>query len=174
MKPTWALLLIALAACHDEEKQLALSIYACDEAATQKALAAGADPKATVDGKPVIAGAEKCLANQCEVDLALLEKGVDPNSKGPDGTPWLVTASAAGHAPCARGIIAKGGRLEDRDAKGQTALIAAAAAGQLGVVEILVDRGADRDAKTPAGLTALAAAEKNGHTDVASALKKPR
>ena len=173
MKP-WALLLVALAACNGKEKQLALAIYSCDEGATQKALAAGADPKANVDGKPVIAGAEKCLANQCEVDLALLERGVDPNSKGPDGAPWLVTASAAGHAPCARGIIAKGGRLEDRDAKGQTALIAAAAAGQLGVVEILVDRGADRNAKTPAGLTAQEVAEKNGYPGVASTLKKQR
>ncbi|KAK8202736.1 hypothetical protein IWZ01DRAFT_515263 [Phyllosticta capitalensis] len=73
----------------------------------------------------------------------LLEKGLDPNMKGPDGQRLLHRATARNNLDVARLLLKHGAEVNLRDHDGRTALMANASIGRQRLLEFLIEHGAE-------------------------------
>ena len=80
----------------------------------------------------------------------------------PRSTPLMV-ASAKGHAPVVKALLAKPGSfIDQRNGAGETALMLASRYGHMEVVELLLEAGANMEGAMD---EAIAAAKSNGRTE---------
>ena len=151
------------------ETPLSEAMYASDEAVFRLLLDKGADRKAA--GPTALAFAFRARCDQCVQALlggagpdvltpaaffvapplgpgfatkALVERGVDPNAKGPDGLSLLTVAAASESFPLdtIRALIEKGADVNAKCPDGQTALDFARRQGHTPMVELLLKSGA--------------------------------
>jgi ankyrin repeat protein len=129
-----------------------------------------------------------------------LNKGLDPNTAGPDGNTLLMIPSRQGHLALVSFLIGRKASVTRRSPHGDTALMFASLKGHVAVARILVEngaevshsgwaplhyaafegqpeiikylifKGADRNALAPNGYTALMLAARNGQLEAARAL----
>lgn len=98
--------------------------------------------------------------------LHLLERGADPDVRGPDGTPVLLTAALNGRADIVASLLSSGAEANVQDADGYTPLMAAAERGaSLAAVIALLDAGADVNASVE-GWTPLWGALDHGDPEI--------
>lgn len=95
--------------------------------------------------------------------VALLARGMDPNTVDPNGEPMLVVASRAGWVQTVDALLRAGAKVDARNTFGDSAIMVAALGGHLVLVKKLQERGAEIN---PAGWTPLAYAATNGKTEV--------
>ena len=110
--------------------------------------------------RPSAAARQAELEAQLEILRELLDRGANPNQKGPDGTtaPHQAAQTAYGDEHALRLLALLVGATADldaRDNRGATALMEAARARRAAVAQFLVDRGADTSQKDCTGQTAL-------------------
>jgi ankyrin repeat protein len=99
------------------------------------------------------------LGNSADVN-ALLQKGVTPNAKLPDGTSALMEATVADDAGLLRALLDRGANVNTKNQAGATALMWAT--GDLEKTRLLLERGADVSASSDSGRTALMIAAGGG------------
>ncbi|MEZ4405778.1 MAG: ankyrin repeat domain-containing protein [Polyangiales bacterium] len=147
--------------------QLLRAINARDLDAARAALDAGADPNGTggYNAKPLLTAASihgDAVAREALVRL-LLERGADPNDRGPyphDNRP-VFYAAHCGYDPVVRLLIDAGGLPRDasgdhaRNSDGATILAVASAGGLLWLMRRALDEGCRADALDAHGGTAL-------------------
>jgi ankyrin repeat protein len=115
---------------------------------------------------PVLTVDEFALAvvNDRDAEVkAMLARGMDPETVGPDGNPVLVTAAREGSARVIDVLLAAGAKVDSANAYGDTALKLAALRGHLAIAKKLRARGAA--VETP-GWTPLIYAATGGHDDM--------
>ena len=78
---------------------------------------------------------------------ALVEEGIDVNSRNSIGSTPLIGAASEGHIEVLKVLIAKGAGVNSQDIYGWTPLMEAAIRGRKDVVELLIAKGADVSAK---------------------------
>ena len=106
------------------------------------------------------------LANgEADGALALLDAGAEVPADG------LHLAATSGQAKVVEALLARGVKLDGRDAEGNTPLLAALAAGRLDMADALLDKGADVTLANKGGATALHLAAGLPRTADAAALK---
>jgi hypothetical protein len=129
-----------------------------------------------------------------------LDRGLDPNSTGPQGQTMLMAASRLGHVEVVRLLLARKADPNRQAPSGDTALMLASLGGQLEVVKVLathgaglkssgwnalhyaafggspevvrylLERGVDKNGLAPNWYTPLMLAVRNGHVAAARAL----
>jgi hypothetical protein len=82
----------------------------------------------------------------------------------------LHQAAASGDVVDLRRLVAKGAKVDERDADGATALHWAAAAGQEEAMRVVMELGANKEATTDDGRTLLHSAAGNGHVEAIKVL----
>src|SRR5688500_3344954 len=87
--------------------------------------------------------------------LALLAKGANPNTPGPDGTTPVMWAAANGDAELVRALVKSGANVKATNQLGTTAITEAAIIGAAPVLDVLLKAGADPNTRNPEGETAL-------------------
>ncbi|KAI8710934.1 HET domain-containing protein [Fusarium sp. LHS14.1] len=129
---------------------------------TEKSLCVRQGRRTQKNQSPLAKAAEK--AHEAVVRL-LLEKGVDPDSRGGDGldpTP-LSQAAMKGHQAVVRLLLEKGADPNLSGADGWIPLSRAAQNGHDEVARLLLENGVDPNCQTLMGWTPLAQAAENGH-----------
>ena len=96
--------------------------------------------------------------------VALLRRGMDPNTVDPNGDPVLVIAARSGFEPTLDALLAAGAKVNNRNPFGDSAIMVAAIGGRLAIVKKLYARGAEINHP---GWTPLIYAATGGHADVA-------
>ena len=94
---------------------------------------------------------------------AMLARGMDPETVGPDGNPVLITAAREGSARVIDVLLAAGAKVDQPNAYGDTALKMAALHGRLDIARKLRARKATLDAP---GWTPLIYAATGGHDEM--------
>lgn len=94
---------------------------------------------------------------------AMLARGMDPDTVGPDGNPVLLTAAREGSARAVDVLLAAGAKPDLRNAFGDSPLMMAALHGRLDIVKKLYAKGGALDSP---GWTPLIYAATGGHDDV--------
>ena len=94
---------------------------------------------------------------------AMLARGMDPETVGPDGNPVLITAAREGSARVVDVLLAAGAKVDQPNAYGDTALKMAALHGRLEIAKKLRARKATLD---PPGWTPLIYAATGGHDEM--------
>jgi ankyrin repeat protein len=102
--------------------------------------------------------------------LALLAKGVDANTPGPDGTTAIMWAAANDDLELVRALIAAKANVKARNHFGTTAITEAAIIGSEKVLDALLKAGADPNTRNPEGETPLMAAARSGKVEAAKRL----
>jgi ankyrin repeat protein len=125
-------------------------------------LDAGASPdSAGADGVTPLMNT--VYVSEAGVARLLVERGADPNLKNRTGSTALHEAARLYKPEVAEVILsAKGIRVDERNAKGDTALLMAARSGAPLMIPMLLGRGADKSIRAPDGRTALEIAEAQG------------
>jgi len=100
---------------------------------------------------------------------ALLKRGFDVNSVGPNGDPLLTIAARNGKTGAAKVLLAARPKIDARNGHGETALMLAAFNGHLPIVQALLVKGASVNHP---GWTPLSYAATRNHLDVARVLIK--
>jgi ankyrin repeat protein len=98
---------------------------------------------------------------------AMIARGMDPNTVGPDGNPVLLTAAREGSARAVDALLAAGAKPDVRNAFGDSPLLMAALHGRLEIARKLVAKGAPID---PPGWTPLIYAATGGHDEMVAFL----
>jgi len=140
---------------------IAIAVIAHGDAAAQRP----SRQQATI-AAPVLTVDDFALAvvNDRDADVkAMLARGMDPETVGPDGNPVLVTAAREGSARVIDVLLAAGAKVDSANAYGDTALKLAALHGHLGIAKKLRARGAAVDHQ---GWTPLIYAATGGHDDM--------
>ena len=88
---------------------------------------------------------------------AMLAKGANVNTPGPDGTTAIMWAAANDDLELVRALIKAGANVSLKNQFGTTALTEAAIIGSAPVIEALLKAGADPNTKNPEGETPLMA-----------------
>lgn len=111
-------------------------------------------------------------ANNGEISevCALLDKGIDVNTKNINGATPLMGASFHGHSGVVRLLLDRGASVNEKAQGGSTALMAACQEGHDEIVDMLLDNGAEVNAKTSDGETALHYACHGGNTNTVNSL----
>lgn len=94
---------------------------------------------------------------------AMLARGMDPETVGPDGNPVLVTAAREGSARVVDVLLAAGAKVDQANAYGDTAFKLAALHGRIEIAKKLRARKAAID---PPGWTPLIYAATGGHDEM--------
>jgi uncharacterized protein len=102
--------------------------------------------------------------------LALLAKGVDPNTPAPDGTTAIMWAAANDDLELVRALIAAKANVKAKNQFGTTAITEAAIIGSEKVLDALLKAGADPNTRNPEGETPLMAAARSGKVEAAKRL----
>lgn len=127
---------------------------------------AGARVDVTDDGgvTPLVLA---CVNGSAAVARRLLEAKADPNLAGPGGETPLLTAARTGNAETVKLLLARGARVDAREAsRGQTPLMWAVAQGHTAVVRALLENGADVHARSVSGFMPLLFAAQQGNLDI--------
>jgi hypothetical protein len=90
---------------------------------------------------------------------ALLNKGVEVNSRNVNGATALMIASLNGHVETVKFLLSKGADVNARDNHDYTTLIHISGQGNVKIMQILLEKRAEVNAKNDLGLTALDNAE---------------
>ncbi|HVF62930.1 MAG TPA: ankyrin repeat domain-containing protein [Casimicrobiaceae bacterium] len=138
---------------------LALALVATDEALAQRT--SKPVPPSVVEAVPTVEDFALAAHNDRD-DLvrALLVRGMDPNTVGPDGNPVLVTAAREGSAKVVDRLLAAGAKVDQPNSFGDTALKLASLHGRIDIAKKLRARGAQLN---PSGWTPLIYAATGGH-----------
>lgn len=115
---------------------------------------------------------EVAKRNDVSAIEALLQKGVDINTKDTDGNTALIWASRNGQRACMQKLVERGAKIDEKNGIGETALIVASRSGYKDIVELLIKNGADVNLKTNDGNTAFTFASYNDHVELVDILKK--
>jgi uncharacterized protein len=102
--------------------------------------------------------------------LAMLAKGANPNTPGPDGTTALMWAAANDDLELVRALVKAGADVKARNHFGTSAITEAAILGSAPIIDVLLKAGADANFKNPEGETPLMAAARSGKVDAARLL----
>jgi ankyrin repeat protein len=102
--------------------------------------------------------------------LALLAKGANPNTAGPDGTTAVMWAAAHDDLELVRALIAAKANVSLKNQFGTTAITEAAIIGSEKVLDALLKAGADANTRNPEGETPLMAAARSGRVEAAKRL----
>lgn len=140
---------------------VAIGLTASPEAASQRI----SKPQPTFI-EPALTVEDFALAVRNDRDdqvRAMLARGMDPETVGPDGNPVLVTAAREGSAKVIDVLLAAGAKVDQANAYGDTALKLAALHGRLDIAKKLRARRASID---PPGWTPLIYAATGGHDDM--------
>lgn len=114
---------------------------------------------------------EAALNGQSGQVTALLEAGIDPNLKDPEGRTPLMYASFNGHAEVIKGLVKKGADINLQDNYGRSALMMASSGPYPVAVKLLLDNGADPNLiDKEEHFTALMYAAAEGQLDVVKLL----
>ena len=116
---------------------------------------------------PVLAAAEK--GDRTAV-LALLAKGANPNTPGPDGTTAVMWAAANDDLELVRALINAKANVGLKNQFGTTAITEAAIIGSEKVIDALLKAGADPNTRNPEGETPLMAVARSGKVEAARRL----
>jgi ankyrin repeat protein len=144
-----------------EAVAVAVALVASPDAAAQRV----SKPQPTV-AVPALSVEDFALAarNDREDEVrAMLARGMDPETVGPDGNPVLVTAAREGSARVIDVLLAAGAKVDQANAYGDTALKMAALHGRLDIAKKLRARKAALD---PPGWTPLIYAATGGHDEM--------
>ncbi|MBI3583277.1 MAG: ankyrin repeat domain-containing protein [Nitrospinae bacterium] len=139
---------------------------------SQKEVNIGQDIDATSLFQDRLLFIEAAKRNDVSAIEALLQKGVDINTKDTDGNTALIWASRNGQKACIQKLVEKGATIDEKNGIGETALIIASRSGYKDIVELLIKNAADVNLKTNDGNTAFTFASYNGHVEVVDILKK--
>lgn len=112
------------------------------------------------------------FCNHPEVENTLIDKGSDVNASDFMGMSPLHAAVVVGWGGAAKALISRGANIDTQDTAGHTPLHLAAATNQVAMVKLLLERGANAQVRDKDGITAAALASDNGHTTVATTIKK--
>ena len=102
--------------------------------------------------------------------LAMLAKGANPNTPGPDGTTALMWAAANDDLELVRALVKAGADVKAKNHFGTSAITEAAILGSAPIIDVLLKAGADANFKNPEGETPLMAAARSGKVDAARLL----
>ena len=102
---------------------------------------------------------------------AILDRGLDVNSRDSSGHTPLMEAVFGGHIDTVKELLKSGADVNSQDNDGWTALMEAAAKGRADVVRTLLGHGADARVKNKNGWTALKSTAKC-NTEVTRLLRK--
>jgi len=102
--------------------------------------------------------------------LAALERGADPNLRGPDGTTAVMWAAYQGDPNLVAALIEAGADVTLANTFGTSAITEAAIIGRAGILEALIEAGADPDFENPEGETPLMAVARTGRVEAAQVL----
>lgn len=171
---------------------LLLAVGACKPRPTTPAATSSATPVNNAGANRTadeIALLEASIKGDNAAVQALLDKGVNPNSKDNDGRMPLTEAAFYGHTEIVKMLIAKGGDVWAKKGDGQTAvslagghpdivkllktnqdLIEAARLGDNKAVQSLLDQGAYVNSRDGDGRTPLTEATWEGHADTVKLL----
>lgn len=139
-----------------------LALLATPDAVAQRL----SKPQPTAVAAPALSVDEFALAAQNDRDdevRAMLARGMDPDTVGPDGNPVLLTAAREGSARVVDALLAAGAKVDQANAYGDTALKMAALHGRLEIAKKLRARKAGLD---PPGWTPLIYAATGGHDEM--------
>jgi len=141
------------------------AVYHEQVSATQRLLAAGANPNAkNLYGVPPLALA--CTSGNAELVKLLLAAGADAKASLRGGETMLMIACRTGKLAPVQALVTSGVEIDAQEQRGQTALMWAAAEGHVEVVDALIQSGADPLATLESGFTPLLFAVRNGHSPV--------
>ena len=108
--------------------------------------------------------------------VALIDKGMNPNTADAAGKPFLLRAAAAGDSDLVYTFVSDGAFVDIADADGQTPLMAAIVASHSDIVTLLLDRKANPNLAVKRGqqqgMTPLLFAAERGNTDILLKLLK--
>jgi ankyrin repeat protein len=116
---------------------------------------------------PLVSAAER---GDRKAALALLARGADPNTPGPDGTTAIMWAAAHDDLELVRALVAAKANVSLKNQFGTTAITEAAIIGSAQVLDALLKAGADVNTRNPEGETPLMAAARSGKVDAAKRL----
>jgi ankyrin repeat protein len=102
--------------------------------------------------------------------LAMLAKGANPNTPGPDGTTALMWAAANDDVELVRALVKAGADVKAKNHFGTSAITEAAILGSAPIIDVLLKAGADANYKNPEGETPLMAAARSGKVEAARLL----
>ena len=142
---------------------IALALLALSPASAQRLW----KPEPPIPARPAALTVEEfalAAVNDRDADLrAMIARGMDPDTVGPDGNPVLLTAAREGSAKAVDVLLAAGARPDLRNAFGDSPLMMASLRGRLDIVRKLLAKGAPLDGP---GWTPLIYAATGGHDDV--------
>ena len=110
------------------------------------------------------------LAGDVEEVRALLEAGVDANTRNDEGVWALILAAGSGHREVAAVLIEAGAWVNLTMPNGSAALAASAKGGHTEITRDLLKASAEVDAQNRMGVTALMVAARNGNPETIEAL----
>lgn len=102
-------------------------------------------------GQALLKAASRGIYEQVE---ALMNSGVNADSRSRYGNTPLIRAAFKGHPEVAKLLLDRGADVNAENVQGNTALIFAVSAGHAEVVELLLNHGANAGTKAPDGNTA--------------------
>jgi uncharacterized protein len=105
--------------------------------------------------------------NDASTITSLIRRGMDPNTRHPDGQPVLHLAARDGHLDVVKALVNAGGNVNIRNRLKETAIMLAAIRGKKEIVEFLLTKNAEINHE---GWTPLIYAATEGHVDVAKLL----
>lgn len=103
---------------------------------------------------------------------ALLDDGMDVNSKAAGGITALMFASWSGCLATVQALLARGAEINVQTAAGSTSLMFAAATGHTAIVQALLDGAARVSTEARNGSTAIMEAASEGHPDIVRLLQQ--
>ena len=126
------------------------------------------------DGNTTVLHVAAAKKGHISVVRALINHGIDVNSKGWNDRTPLMTASVHGHHRIVKLLIKSGAGIDLQNEYGWSALMLAVREGRIRIVLELLELGADRDIKDSHNKTALQVAQQMGHHVIASILNRGR
>jgi len=102
-----------------------------------------------------VSGAKQWIKCDAQCLHGLIASGLDVNSRGPDGTTPLLTASEGANLDKVQVLLSRGAQPNVADDRGYTSLMYASMANQPTIAEELLTHGADVNARDSKGFPAL-------------------
>ncbi|MFH1115468.1 MAG: ankyrin repeat domain-containing protein [Pseudomonadota bacterium] len=114
---------------------------------------------------------DAAMAENVELIGQLLTRGVDVNSRSPEGMTALIVTARTGNIQIARLLLEKGADPNLKTKTGETALMATVSGENDELIELLLSKGSDPNAKDDRGINAYQAAELMGKKRAAAILR---
>lgn len=152
---------------HNGETPLIAAVKNRDLSLSKKLLDAGArlDQADNEGATPLVWSCRKG-----DITLTRLLVGKSGSRNAGEISAAIIAAAGYGHSSLVDYLLAQGGSIESRSARGETPLIVASRFGHLDTVQLLLEKGANVNARDVDDARALTWAARLGHTDVATLL----